>query len=215
MLTFLPLSHILARQGRALKVGNLVGKLEFTDDQLQQTQRGLDAAGVSMPQFGGLGKALAKEMNEEPEPEPESEQDRIDRELRENLDSVLGMQSICRAALARAEYRRLHAEAMRRAAEMERLRQEAEARRLAEEQQRLEEERRRKADEEEKVTNTWTPKLQSQIRAVLARRALHTKQAALKTSSGEFTRIQAACRGVLARRGHAKTQQRVSASIID
>ena len=53
-----------------MKVGNLVGKLEFTDDQLQQTQRGLDAAGVSMPQFGGLGKALAKEMNVEPEPEP-------------------------------------------------------------------------------------------------------------------------------------------------
>lgn len=69
-------SHILARQGRAVKVNNLVGKLDFTDDQLQQTQRGLDAAGVAMPSFGGVGKALAKEMNEEPEPEPESEQDR-------------------------------------------------------------------------------------------------------------------------------------------
>lgn len=69
-------SHILARQGRSIKVNNLVGKLEFTDDQLQQTQRGLDAAGVAMPSFGGVGKALAKEMNVEPEPEPESAEDR-------------------------------------------------------------------------------------------------------------------------------------------
>lgn len=63
-----------------MHVSNLVGKLEFTDDQLQQTQRGLDAAGVAMPSFGGVGKALAKEMNvepePEPEPEPESEEDR-------------------------------------------------------------------------------------------------------------------------------------------
>lgn len=70
------LSHILARQGRSLKVGNLVGKLEFSDDQLQRTQRGLDAAGVAMPSFGAVGRNLAKEMNEEPEPEPETEQER-------------------------------------------------------------------------------------------------------------------------------------------
>lgn len=70
------LSHILARQGRAIKVGNLVGKLEFSDDQLQKTQRGLDAAGVAMPSFGAVGKTLAKEMNVEPEPEPETEQER-------------------------------------------------------------------------------------------------------------------------------------------
>lgn len=70
------LSHVLARQGRALKVGNLVGKLEFTDDQLQQTQRGLDATGVTMPSFGGVGRALATEMNVEPEPEPETEEER-------------------------------------------------------------------------------------------------------------------------------------------
>jgi hypothetical protein len=53
-----------------------VGNLQFTDDQLQQTQRGLDAAGIAMPKFGALGKTLAKEMNVEPEPEPESEEER-------------------------------------------------------------------------------------------------------------------------------------------
>lgn len=74
------MSHILARQGRSNKVTDLVGKLEFTDDQLQQTQRGLDAAGVAMPAFGGLGKALAKEMNVEPEPEPEPEETEEERE---------------------------------------------------------------------------------------------------------------------------------------
>lgn len=88
MLVF-PRSHILARQGRSTKVGNLVGKLEFSDDQLQQTQRGLDAAGVAMPSFGGLGKALAKEMNEEPEPEPESEEDRESTQSRCDMESAL------------------------------------------------------------------------------------------------------------------------------
>ncbi|KAN0064164.1 iqgap-related protein [Thecaphora frezii] len=152
------LSHVLARQGRSLKVGNLIGKLEFTDDQLQQTQKGLDAAGVPMPSFGGVGRALAKEMNVEPEPEPETEQERIDRELSENLDAVVALQTACRAFLARMDFAdRLHAEIQRRREEEERrLAAEAEARRLAEEEAeriRIAEaeaaERRRIAEEEE------------------------------------------------------------------
>ncbi|KDN47975.1 hypothetical protein K437DRAFT_273559 [Tilletiaria anomala UBC 951] len=197
------LSHILARQGRAIKVGNLIGKLEFTDDQLQQTQRGLDAAGVSMPQFGGLGKALAKEMNVEPEPEPETEQERIDRELRENVEGVVTLQTACRATLARASYRRLQQNAECRAAELERLRLEAEARRQAEED-------RRRQEEEERVITSWTPAIQGQIRGALARKAWYDKRAALQTSQGDFGRLQAACRGLLARRSHAATQQKIA-----
>ncbi|KAE8250251.1 hypothetical protein A4X13_0g4869 [Tilletia indica] len=155
------LSHLLARQGRALKVGNLLGKLEFTDAQLQQTQRGLDAAGVAMPSFGAIGKALAKEMNVEPEPEPETEQERIDRELSENVDAIVGLQAASRAFLGRMErdrlaeeaaYRRkVEEEARRKREEEERLRREEEEERLRlleEERRRREEERRRKEEEE-------------------------------------------------------------------
>lgn len=69
----LPSSHLLARRGMAQRIGNLLGQLHFSDDQLQQTQKGLKEAGVAMPNFGNVGKELAKEINEEPEIEIETE----------------------------------------------------------------------------------------------------------------------------------------------
>lgn len=70
-----PSSHLLARRGLAERIGNLVGQLKFSDDQLQATQKGLKDAGVAMPNFGNVGKELAKEINEEPEVEIETEED--------------------------------------------------------------------------------------------------------------------------------------------
>ena len=67
---------MLARRGLARRIGNLVGQLQFSDDQLQKTQRGLKEAGVPMPNFGNVGRELAKEINEEPEEEPETEDER-------------------------------------------------------------------------------------------------------------------------------------------
>ena len=67
-------SHLLARRGLAERIGNLVGQLKFSDDQLQATQKGLKDAGVAMPNFGNVGKELAKEINEEPEVEVETEE---------------------------------------------------------------------------------------------------------------------------------------------
>jgi Ras GTPase-activating-like protein IQGAP2/3 len=58
----------------AEKIGNLVGKIDFTDEELHKKQKGLDAAGVAMPSFGNIGRQLAKEINEEPEPEQEPEE---------------------------------------------------------------------------------------------------------------------------------------------
>lgn len=58
----------------AQRIGNLLGQLEFSDDQLMRTQQGLNDAGVSMPNFGNVGRELAKEINE-PEVEVESEED--------------------------------------------------------------------------------------------------------------------------------------------
>ena len=69
-------SHLLARRGLAERIGNLVGQLKFSDDQLQRTENGLKDAGVPMPNFGNIGRELAKEINEEPEVEVETEEER-------------------------------------------------------------------------------------------------------------------------------------------
>lgn len=69
-------SHLLARRGMAERIGNLLGRLQFSDDQLRKTQKGLKDAGVPMPNFGNVGKELDKEINEEPEVEIETEDER-------------------------------------------------------------------------------------------------------------------------------------------
>ena len=70
----LTFSHLLARRGLAERIGNLVGRLQFSDDQLQKTQKGLKDAGVPMPNFGNVGRELALEINEEPEETEEESQ---------------------------------------------------------------------------------------------------------------------------------------------
>ena len=69
-------SHLLARRGLAERIGKLVGQLQFSDDQLQRTEKGLKDAGVPMPNFSNVGRELAKEINEEPEVEIETEEER-------------------------------------------------------------------------------------------------------------------------------------------
>ena len=69
----------MAKRGMAERIGSLVGHLQFSDDQLQQTDKGLKDSGVTMPNFRNVGKELAKEINEEPEEpeeEPETEDER-------------------------------------------------------------------------------------------------------------------------------------------
>lgn len=61
----------------AQRIGDLLGRLQFSDDQLQKTQKGLKDSGVAMPNFGNVGRELAKEINEEPEEEPETEHERM------------------------------------------------------------------------------------------------------------------------------------------
>ncbi|MBW0536342.1 hypothetical protein O181_076057 [Austropuccinia psidii MF-1] len=96
------LSHLLAKKGMAEQIGNLVGKLEFSNDQLEQTNAGL--IGKSMPNFGDINKELAKECKEEFEPEIESEPDRILRELQALIPEIIGLQSQLRGYLARFDY---------------------------------------------------------------------------------------------------------------
>ncbi|KAL7267915.1 iqgap-related protein [Rhizina undulata] len=101
------LSFLLFRLGMTdHSIGNLVGKLEFTEDEIQNTQRGLDIAGVSLPSFRGVNKHFVEEPEPEPEPE-ETEEERIERELREVEYDVLELQNICRGALLRMKLGRL------------------------------------------------------------------------------------------------------------
>ncbi|KIX04521.1 uncharacterized protein Z518_05391 [Rhinocladiella mackenziei CBS 650.93] len=93
------LSWLLYRKGMVdFRIGNLVGQLEFEHHELEQTQRGLDKAGVSMPSFSGMGASFGAE----PEPEPiETEDERIDRELHEQEAIILDFQNQIRGTLVR------------------------------------------------------------------------------------------------------------------
>lgn len=120
----------------APNIKNLVGELQFTDAEIHATRQGLDAAGISMPSFGNIGSALAKELNgpveggvarqtiieEDPEPleeeviEPEPETLLSNQELRDlfwgnNTDSIVRCQQLFRGALERKRFlarRNLH-----------------------------------------------------------------------------------------------------------
>ncbi|KAI9781296.1 MAG: hypothetical protein M1839_006089 [Geoglossum umbratile] len=95
------LSWLLYRKGVVdFRIGNLVGQLEFEHHELEEMQKGLDQAGVSMPSFSGMSANFGAEP--EPEPEPvESEEDRIQRELQENEVVILELQAQIRGAVVR------------------------------------------------------------------------------------------------------------------
>ncbi|KAL1980449.1 hypothetical protein VTN96DRAFT_4138 [Rasamsonia emersonii] len=97
------LSWLLYKKGIVdFRIGNLVGQLEFEHHELEQTQKGLDKAGVTMPSFSGMGASFGAEPEPEPEPEPvETEEERIERELREKEDIISDFQAQIRGALLR------------------------------------------------------------------------------------------------------------------
>ena len=99
------LSWLLYRKGMVdFRIGNLVGQLEFEHHELEEMQKGLDKAGVSMPSFSGMGASFGAEPEPEPEPEPqpvETEEQRIARELAENETVVYELQAQMRGALMR------------------------------------------------------------------------------------------------------------------
>ncbi|ROT42253.1 RasGAP-like protein [Sodiomyces alkalinus F11] len=93
------LSWLLFRKGIVdFRIGNLVGQLEFEHHELEAMQKGLDKLGVNMPSFGNMGA----DFGVEPEPEPEeTEEERIERELAGNEESVAELQAQIRGAMAR------------------------------------------------------------------------------------------------------------------
>ncbi len=101
------LSWLLYRKGIVdFRIGNLVGQLEFEHHELEEMQKGLDKAGVSMPSFAGMDTnfSAGPEPVPEPIPEPESlesENERIERELHENEAMFLELQAQMRGAMIR------------------------------------------------------------------------------------------------------------------
>ncbi|KAI8639558.1 hypothetical protein BD408DRAFT_371421 [Parasitella parasitica] len=132
------LSHLLARRNLAPNIKNLLGQLQFTNEELSATQRHLDMSGVAMPNFKNVGSSLRRELNEqngqnedddyminvpdliieEEEEFSESEQSEsstTEEELFEiywsdkrNQDKLRVCQSIARTFLARKEAKRVH-----------------------------------------------------------------------------------------------------------
>ncbi|KAM5343014.1 hypothetical protein ACJ41O_013980 [Fusarium nematophilum] len=94
------LSWLLFRKGIVdFRIGNLVGQLEFEHHELEAMQKGLDKLGANMPSFGNMGADFGVP---EPEPEPEeTEEERIERELGENEESIVELQAQVRGALLR------------------------------------------------------------------------------------------------------------------
>lgn len=94
------LSWLLFRKGIVdFRIGNLVGQLQFEDHELEAMQKGLDKAGISMPNFSGMGANFGEP---EPEPEPvETEDDRIARELSEHEAAIQDFQAQVRGAIVR------------------------------------------------------------------------------------------------------------------
>ncbi|KAK9248883.1 hypothetical protein V1506DRAFT_528056 [Lipomyces tetrasporus] len=104
------LSYILSSNGLAPEIDDLVGKLEFSEDEIRDTQRGLDAAGISLPNF----KAVVRHFDDSDTPtsrrpsiphdpvSKESEEERLERELIDSLDSVILLQSVIRGSIERS-----------------------------------------------------------------------------------------------------------------
>ncbi|KAF8175380.1 hypothetical protein BJ912DRAFT_988665 [Pholiota molesta] len=193
------LSHLLARRGMASRIGNLLGQLHFSDDQLQQTQKGLKEAGVAMPNFGNVGRELAKEINEEPEvrKKPKKNVSR-DRMLLENEASIIAMQARARGFLARKELAffktRIHL-AERHIAKFQTHAKGALIRRHISAQRRA-----RNSMVPWAIALQARARVQAQVRGVLQRRRYSRLKAALRKISFPTQRLQAASRGHLLRR---------------
>lgn len=91
------LSYLLYKNGMLdFRIGNLVGQLQFEHHELEETQRGLDKAGISMPNFSGMSANFGAE------PEPiETEQERIQRQILDHEGQVVDLQSQIRGCLTR------------------------------------------------------------------------------------------------------------------
>ncbi|KAJ6613476.1 hypothetical protein B0H10DRAFT_1805473, partial [Mycena sp. CBHHK59/15] len=220
------LSHLLARRGMAERIGNLLGHLKFSDDQLQRTQKGLKDAGVAMPNFGNVGLELAREINEEPEVEVETEDERRDRLLLENESSIMALQRVARGCLVRRYQNTLKARMQlteRHVAKFQAhgrgwlIRQRVTQQRSARDEMvpwaisiqavaraTLVHGRWLYRLQQISKSARYIIKIQAQVRGVLQRRKFVRLKAALRSSSFSITKLQSTARAKLSRNGHSQ-----------
>lgn len=99
------LGYILSSQNLAPPIGDLVGKLEFTEDEIRDTQKGLDARGLNnkLPNFKGMSEQFGQPPPPPAPPEPTAEEV-MAMELVECEDNIALLQGLCRGALFRLFY---------------------------------------------------------------------------------------------------------------
>ncbi|KAE8538000.1 hypothetical protein D1P53_006067 [Cryptococcus gattii VGV] len=213
------LSHLLARLGRAERIGNLVGQFEFTNEQIAAAQK--DLQGIAMPNFGDAGKSLAKEASWAPEEPEETEDEKRDRLLQECEDSIVGLQRHLQGHLARMRSSRIQAQLE--LAEPITRRLQARARgALCRRDLSAELEKRKHlhsmaqsiqaAVRGQTVRKSWEKRvrevrnlevvgLQAHLKGLLARTKRKTVEKGLGNKMKGVTGLQAHCRGCLVRRG--------------
>ncbi|KAF9534346.1 IQ domain-containing protein-containing RasGAP [Crepidotus variabilis] len=184
------LSHLLAYRGMAQKIGNLLGQLHFSDDQLIRTQKGLKDAGVAMPNFGNVGKEVAKEI--EPPAQEETEDEKRDRMLLECEPSIIALQQQARGYLVRNAITELKNRGRLAEKHIVKLQTQAKAILIR---------RRIAAQRQSQVSLVpFAVSLQARARGLIVRRRWQDHLRALRRSVGFVVKVQAQIRGVLQRR---------------
>ena len=99
------LSWLLYRKGLVdFRIGNLVGQLEFEHHELEEMQKGLDKAGISMPSFSGMGASFGAEPEPPPPPPPEpveTEEEKTARVLAMHEPVIMDLQAQIRGSMIR------------------------------------------------------------------------------------------------------------------
>ncbi|CAG8434697.1 12385_t:CDS:10 [Ambispora gerdemannii] len=164
------------------QIRNLIGKLEFTEEQLSLTQRGLDASGIIMPSFANVGHALAAELNEFVEEPKETDEEKNRRYWNENLEKIIKCQAYIRAHLARHQFREIYE--FYRSAEPFVIRLQAQTRGWIVRSEWNQ--RKQQLDELEK----WAIKFQAHVRGSIARRKFRDRLNYFRENIAKVVKIQ-------------------------
>ncbi|KAJ3397220.1 hypothetical protein HDU92_000100 [Lobulomyces angularis] len=194
------LSHLLARLGLAPHIKNLVGKLKFTDEQLDATNKSLEQAGVAMPAFSNIATALEKELP------PLTEEEMRRQYLEQNMAKILKCQAFAKGQQAKkklAELRQIN---------MQKRKAEADYQKkvvICQAEVRMHQARkafltRQKYWQQNKKAVIYT---QAAWRGLVARRAYKERIERFKAGEGAIIKAQAIYRGKKARQAYNQRKQ--------
>lgn len=163
-----------------------------------------------MPNFGNVGKELAKDLNEDPDPETEDERECVtnyhrpknssltgrDRLLLENEFYIIAFQSRARGCISRREHATLHDRLNLAEPRIRKLQAHCAGllirRQLA------------KQNADRQSSAPWAVSLQAMARGILTRRRWQTRLRSLNRAVVYVTKVQAQLRGILQRRRFAR-----------